>query len=498
MPIQKYFDEASQTWKAVDSGAINDGTNKYTPADIKNITTQLAETTTLLSGTNQGEKINLDGALRLGLRKKQPIISFVSDDGTVQDWTRLKPIFEAAGVPCGIAIVSSFIGTSGFMDEDAIRILHDDLGWEVMSHTNTHIRLANLTTEAEIDNELRIPKEVLESKGFKVNTVIYPYGSEDARVRKIARKYYRCGAISYNGRNEAPLSTYRLNRVAIGSYFDAGTDTNTYEYYKSHVDAALANNEWLIFQLHPAHSDFNATQQQYLADIINYIKSLNIPIMNMNEAMDVIGNLVDTGDYVKGQSNPYFVVGADGTGYSNDNRVRELPKTGININTPVTTFPTGISVTNFLVADGSGFPSNQGGILETYRFGVNDLHFQIWYPHNSNEVYKRRWVVFGQTPAWGAFEQIDAKGANKAPVVVQSLSFGTINPNSTKELTITFAGAKALTDVIVVNPIGGFTTDVMYTAFISADDTIRVRIANPTTISITVTDRNWKFMLLKG
>jgi hypothetical protein len=47
MPIQKYFDEASQTWKAVDSGAINDGTIKFTPAQIKtfqdNTTAQLAE-----------------------------------------------------------------------------------------------------------------------------------------------------------------------------------------------------------------------------------------------------------------------------------------------------------------------------------------------------------------------------------------------------------------------------------------------------------------------
>jgi Pectate lyase superfamily protein len=46
MPIQKYFDEASQTWKAVDSGTINDGINKYTPADIKRIDEHLADNET--------------------------------------------------------------------------------------------------------------------------------------------------------------------------------------------------------------------------------------------------------------------------------------------------------------------------------------------------------------------------------------------------------------------------------------------------------------------
>ncbi|MCP1159466.1 hypothetical protein [Bacillus infantis] len=37
MPIQKYYDEASKQWKAIDSGAINDGNLKYTPQDIKGI-----------------------------------------------------------------------------------------------------------------------------------------------------------------------------------------------------------------------------------------------------------------------------------------------------------------------------------------------------------------------------------------------------------------------------------------------------------------------------
>ncbi|RYI30631.1 hypothetical protein EVU96_09450, partial [Bacillus infantis] len=41
MGIFKYPDPITGEYKAVDSGAINDGTNKYTPSDIKNIDTRV-------------------------------------------------------------------------------------------------------------------------------------------------------------------------------------------------------------------------------------------------------------------------------------------------------------------------------------------------------------------------------------------------------------------------------------------------------------------------
>jgi len=285
--------------------------------DIITLNEQLVDTENTLNGTNQGEKINVPGAMRLALRQRRPMISFVSDDGTIQDFTILKAIFEFYGITCGVALISSFIGNSGYMAKSHIDVLYG-LGWEVMSHTVNHAHLAELTTEDAIESELRDSKETLKSMGYEVNTIIYPFGSEDERVRRLARKYYRTGAISYNGRNDFPLATYRMNRVALGSYFDAGTGTDTYEYYKSHVDACRENNEYLIFELHPGNPVFDATQQQYLRDIIEYIQSLNIEIVNVNEAIEEIGNLIDTGDYVKGEANPHFVVSCDGSGFSSD------------------------------------------------------------------------------------------------------------------------------------------------------------------------------------
>lgn len=64
----------------------------------------------ILNGTNQGETINVPGGLRLALKVRQPMISIHADDGTIQDFTILKPILEAAGVPCSFAVISSFIG----------------------------------------------------------------------------------------------------------------------------------------------------------------------------------------------------------------------------------------------------------------------------------------------------------------------------------------------------------------------------------------------------
>lgn len=125
------------------------------------------------------------------------------------------------------------------------------MGWELMSHTETHPQLATLT-EAEVEAELKNSKETLESMfNVKVKSIAYPNGSENAMVRRIARKYYRSATISFGGRNEMPLSTYRMNRVPLGSYYEPGAGHDTLEYYKSQVDACKANKDYLILMLHP-------------------------------------------------------------------------------------------------------------------------------------------------------------------------------------------------------------------------------------------------------
>lgn len=59
MGIQKYYNEATNQWEAIDSGAINDGTVKFTPTDVKNIDDKVGSLTAQLAQKAQQDDVYL-------------------------------------------------------------------------------------------------------------------------------------------------------------------------------------------------------------------------------------------------------------------------------------------------------------------------------------------------------------------------------------------------------------------------------------------------------
>ena len=247
-------------------------------------------------------------------------VTFIADDGRVEDYTILKPIFLSENVPFSSAVVSSAVGSKGKMSVGQI-IEIQDMGCEILSHSKVHDYLATMT-EAQIEEQLRDSKRTLLSMGFNVESIVYPYGSFNNTVKRIANKYYRSGYL-YGNRGEVnaqPYDTYAIKRIALGAYFDAPNTefpiTNTFEdYYKPMVDKALAENKWLVITLHPGalSGDFDETQQGYLVETIQYIKSLDIPIKTPCEVLDDMGNLIDLVSYSSTDTVVNYVkMGGDG------------------------------------------------------------------------------------------------------------------------------------------------------------------------------------------
>ncbi|MFC5531543.1 polysaccharide deacetylase family protein [Cohnella yongneupensis] len=215
-----------------------------------------------------------------------PMVTFISDDGKHEDWTVLKPAFENAGAPCVIAVTSGLIGSPGYMNDEQIGFLQNSLGWEVTSHLDSHVALTELS-EQEIDRQFRVSKDKLQALGYRVTSVVYPYGANNAVVREIARKYYQSGFQSVGGINAKRVKRYHINRVAIGSYFDFGNDVDTgsFTYYKARVDEALHSRAWLVFMIHPAASEHDDKQQQALIETLDYIRSRKIPIVTVEQGL---------------------------------------------------------------------------------------------------------------------------------------------------------------------------------------------------------------------
>lgn len=449
----------------------------------------------VLQGNNQGEKVNIDGSIRLGQRQKTPIVTFTSDDGRSADYTKLKPVFSEKSVPFTMGIISGFIGNSSYMNKEQIFELHNVLGCEIASHTVSHLALADLT-ETDIEKELKNSKESLVSMGFDVKNLIYPFGSHNDLVRKYSRKYYRSALRVGGGLNSGALKTYALNRVAFGSYFDAQPAeypaTSTLEYYKKRVDEAFDNNSWLVFMMHPAEASHDDTQTQYLKDLIDYIKTKNIPILNVNDAMEQVSNLVDIGDF-SGSSKEYTVISSDGKLEAKNatTTYKKIDATNINASTPITSFTKNvISICTFSTGSNAGLPET-AGTLETYYLDDVSFAFQMFYAFSNNAIYKRRWDY--TTSVWGAWEKI----TNRLNVVVSTQAVGLVAAQSTKEITITVAGA-ARTDNVIANPYYTSETGTVWSAYVKSADTVAIRLANITAADITIASNVWRVTVIKN
>src|SRR5690606_13719764 len=87
--------------------------------------------------------------------------------------------------------------------------------------------------------------------------------------------------------------------------------TNSMEHYKAMVDKLAIEGGWLIFMSHVWFNAFNGAE---LTELVNYIRSKGIDIVSPNKALNTTGNIIQVGDYTKGnEKQNVFVVGSDGT-----------------------------------------------------------------------------------------------------------------------------------------------------------------------------------------
>ena len=112
-------------------------------------------------------------------------ISF--DDGDLSCYSIAAPLLEQHGFRGEFFVVTSWIGTPGFMTADQLRELVAR-GHGVHSHSRTHPRLSSLTPEA-IETELKGSRDDLEAiLRAPVTQLSIPGGAYDHRVLDIARR----------------------------------------------------------------------------------------------------------------------------------------------------------------------------------------------------------------------------------------------------------------------------------------------------------------------
>lgn len=108
-------------------------------------------------------------------------------------------------------------------------------------------------------------------------------------------------------------------------------DDSTLHAAKQYVDQVAQEGGWLIFMTHAWYRWFDAAD---LRELVAYIEAAGIPIVDVNEAIETSGNVLEVGTFRGAQeyaSEPYFVISADGRVYTNSLELPDTPENHENV-----------------------------------------------------------------------------------------------------------------------------------------------------------------------
>ena len=170
---------------------------------------------------------------RTTLPARPLILTF--DDGDRRTFSTVLPVLSAAGFRATVFVVSNAIGATNRWDE-AIglrrRTLASELelqalarsGWEIGSHSLTHLSLPTLPDDVLRDEVGRSRTELEARLGVAVTVFAYPYGNYDRTVIDAVRRAgYEAACCSDPGINGPDTDPFRLRRIFVSPHDNLAT-----------------------------------------------------------------------------------------------------------------------------------------------------------------------------------------------------------------------------------------------------------------------------------
>ena len=435
---------------------------------------QLAEKTTEITKSAKRD-------LSLSTIKRDiPLVSFVDDDGNPAVLTKLRPLAEMYGVPFTICMPSDFIMNGNGLSVAQLKDLQDSNGFEIASHGKTHTpintSMPNEQQEVEVYESWRQMREL----GLNVETIVYPYGQSTPYAREIVSRYYKAGVSTDTRLNPTPLLTYRLGRLQFP------TTGWTLSNYTAKVDEAIANKSWLIFMLHCGQAEHDAATQTILEQLIQYVQSVNVDIVNITDGIDISGNVIDINEqsiyYAKNGKNnirDYYFEPIDNSNNNASHNGSHLPADFTDNKATINILTTS--------ADTATMPNGQRGALLTQKGNQASSVASQFYLTTRGLFYRS-----GSGTAWhDVFNRVFAG----IPVAF-TLDFGTIPAGTvvTKDYQIQnmFAG-----HFIELTNKTNLHRNLMLSKHISGAWTLSINIFNPTASPIIVGEVGFDVLWMK-
>lgn len=221
-------------------------------------------------------------------------ISFTFDDGLASAYTNAAPILKKYGLTGTDYVITGCVGMTTapntchanteakYMSWTQVTSLQNTYGWEVGSHSATHPYLAtsdasdgqpNVLTPTQVAQELTTSKSTFAQHGINATDFSSPYGDyNNATLAQIAKVYASHRGFADEGNNVWPYNDYLINDLRV-------QEGVTVAQVEAKIDAAIANNYWLVLTMHDVQTkpSTNPDDYQYgtaeLDQIAAYVKA---------------------------------------------------------------------------------------------------------------------------------------------------------------------------------------------------------------------------------
>lgn len=146
-----------------------------------------------------------------------PMVSFVTDDGQLTDYTIFyKKIFKPLGVPASAAIIGKAADKNPkWLTTEQCKELKSD-GWTVASHTyNDLVTNESGVTKGDIETDFELSSKWLFERGLDYDIYVAPHGSWTPDTDECARKIFRCCILTGHRFNDGAYDTTGMGRTGI-------------------------------------------------------------------------------------------------------------------------------------------------------------------------------------------------------------------------------------------------------------------------------------------
>jgi hypothetical protein len=175
-------------------------------------------------------------------------------------------------------IITSYVGYSAYLNWDDIASLAQK-GNDIASHTQTHCNLSAVD-DATLQMELLGSQQVLRSKGYAADVLIYPYGeaANNVTVRNMVATYY----LLARGTEPGKCDLNMFDRYNVASY-SIYHNTSLTE-FASYINGTQGNNITLLFyhKVNDENLDTAVSKEAFQAQM-QYLKDSNCTVRTISE-----------------------------------------------------------------------------------------------------------------------------------------------------------------------------------------------------------------------